>query len=134
MHENETACRTYFHMKSFALRLVLKQRRKRTRKWPIAFKAAHRSFRFAIGLTGSFLISFFFSNVTFQTYKDASLMLRPFRQVTSTCIKRCALRGHWGTSTVEGRFVKVRQGSCMLLVLLLVTVSFFNFRSSLKIA
>ena len=26
MHENETACRTHFHMKGFALRLVLKQR------------------------------------------------------------------------------------------------------------
>ena len=32
---NETACRTHFHMKGFALRLVLKQRRKRTWKWPI---------------------------------------------------------------------------------------------------
>ena len=35
LHENETAYRTHFHMKSFALRLVLKQRHKRTRKWPI---------------------------------------------------------------------------------------------------
>ena len=35
LHENETACRTHFHMKGFALRLVLKQRNKRTRKWPI---------------------------------------------------------------------------------------------------
>ena len=34
-HENETACRTHFHMKGFALRLVLTQRHKRTRKWPI---------------------------------------------------------------------------------------------------
>ena len=25
LHENETACRTHFHMKGFALRLVLKQ-------------------------------------------------------------------------------------------------------------
>ena len=33
--ENETACRTHFHMKSFALRPILKQRHKRTRKWPI---------------------------------------------------------------------------------------------------
>ena len=38
LHENETACRTRFHMKGFALRLVLKQRHKRTRKWPIKFK------------------------------------------------------------------------------------------------
>ena len=36
LHENETACRTHFHMKGFALRLVLKQRYKRTRKWPIS--------------------------------------------------------------------------------------------------
>ena len=35
LHENETACRTHFHIKSFALRLVLKQRHKRTRKWSI---------------------------------------------------------------------------------------------------
>ena len=35
LHENETACRTTFHMKGFALRLVLKQRHKGTRKWPI---------------------------------------------------------------------------------------------------
>ena len=35
LHENEPTCRTQIHMKDFALRLVLKQRRKRTRKWPI---------------------------------------------------------------------------------------------------
>ena len=35
LHENETACRTHFHMKGFALGLVLTQRHKRTRKWPI---------------------------------------------------------------------------------------------------
>ena len=35
LHENETACSTHFHMKGFALRLVLKERHKRTRKWPI---------------------------------------------------------------------------------------------------
>ena len=35
LHENETACRTHFHKKGFALRLVLKKRHKRTRKWPI---------------------------------------------------------------------------------------------------
>ena len=38
LHENETACGSHFHMKGFALRLVLKQRHKRTRKWPIKFK------------------------------------------------------------------------------------------------
>ena len=35
LHENETACRTHFHMKGFAIKFVLKQRHKRTRKWPI---------------------------------------------------------------------------------------------------
>ena len=35
LHENEPACRTHFHMKGFALRLILKQRNNRTRKWPI---------------------------------------------------------------------------------------------------
>ena len=39
LHENETARRTYFHVKGFALRLVLKQRHKATRKWPIEFGA-----------------------------------------------------------------------------------------------
>ena len=32
LHENQTACRTHFHKNGFALRLVLKQRHKRTRK------------------------------------------------------------------------------------------------------
>ena len=32
LHENETACRTHFHIKGFALRLVLKQRHQRTWK------------------------------------------------------------------------------------------------------
>ena len=36
LHGNETACRTHFHIKLFALRLGLKQRYKRTRKWLIA--------------------------------------------------------------------------------------------------
>ena len=42
LHENKTACRTHFHMKGFALRLVLKQRHKRTRKWPISFREGGR--------------------------------------------------------------------------------------------
>ena len=32
LHENETACRTHFHMKGVALKLVLNPRQKRTRK------------------------------------------------------------------------------------------------------
>ena len=35
LHEKETGCRTPFHMKGFALKLGLKKRHKRTRKWPI---------------------------------------------------------------------------------------------------
>ena len=38
LHENGTVCRTHFHMKGFALRLVLTQRHKRTRKWPNGFQ------------------------------------------------------------------------------------------------
>ena len=37
LHENEIACRSHFHLKGFELRLILKQRHKRTRKWPIDF-------------------------------------------------------------------------------------------------
>ena len=33
LYENEIACRTHFRSKDFALRLVLKQRDKRTRKF-----------------------------------------------------------------------------------------------------
>ena len=40
LHKNETADRTHFHRKSFALRLVLKQRHKRTRNWPIVMTNA----------------------------------------------------------------------------------------------
>ena len=39
LHENETACRTYSHMKGFALRLLVNQRYKRTRKWLIISNA-----------------------------------------------------------------------------------------------
>ena len=34
LHENLTVCRTHFHTKGFALKLVLKQKHKRTRNWP----------------------------------------------------------------------------------------------------
>ena len=40
LHENETARRIHFNMKRFALRLVVKQRHKRTRKWPISVTEA----------------------------------------------------------------------------------------------
>ena len=40
LHENEPACRTHFHMiAGFGFRLVLKQRHKRTQKWPITLNA-----------------------------------------------------------------------------------------------
>ena len=44
LHENETACRTHFHMKGFALRLVLKQRHERIRKWAINIDPTQREF------------------------------------------------------------------------------------------
>ena len=49
LHENETARRTHFHMNGFAPRLVLKQRHKRTQKWPIPlFKLKPISLGFAL--------------------------------------------------------------------------------------
>ena len=41
LHENETACRTHFHMKGFALRLVLKQRHKRLGNGLFCLKLAY---------------------------------------------------------------------------------------------
>ena len=35
LHSNGLVSKTHFHVKGFALGLVLKQRQKRTRKWPI---------------------------------------------------------------------------------------------------
>ena len=35
LHENEIAGGAHFHKNGFALRLVLKQRQNRTRKWPV---------------------------------------------------------------------------------------------------
>ena len=55
LHENETACRTHFHMKDFALRLVLKQRQKRTRKWPINIVVA-----LGVPITGFCTVGFYF--------------------------------------------------------------------------
>ena len=43
LHENETACRTHFHKQGFALRLALKQRHKRTWKWPIVLQSKLKS-------------------------------------------------------------------------------------------
>ena len=43
-YENETACRTHFHMNGFALRPVLKQRHKRTWQWPIIKRFQKPSF------------------------------------------------------------------------------------------
>ena len=39
LHSNGLVSKTHFHMKGFALGLVLKQRQKRTRKWPIVHVA-----------------------------------------------------------------------------------------------
>ena len=40
LHENETACRTHFHMKGFAFWYVLKQWHKGTRKWAYSVLAS----------------------------------------------------------------------------------------------
>ena len=37
LHKKKPAGGSHFHMNGFALRLVLKQRHKRTRKWPIRY-------------------------------------------------------------------------------------------------
>ena len=42
LHENEPVGGTHFHMNGFARRLVLKQRQKGTRKWPIVCAQARR--------------------------------------------------------------------------------------------
>ena len=49
LHENESACRSHFHMKCFAL--VLKQRHRRTRKWPIPNKAPREPSHVTISIT-----------------------------------------------------------------------------------
>ena len=49
LHENETAWRTHFYVKGFALRLVLKQRHKRTRKWPIGQPCTSLQGNFSFG-------------------------------------------------------------------------------------
>ena len=41
LHSNGLVSKTHFHMKGFALGLVLKQRQKRTRKWPIIYMRPH---------------------------------------------------------------------------------------------
>ena len=45
---HETACRTHFHVQGFSLRLVLKQRHKGTRKWPIACSSSSPRLSFPI--------------------------------------------------------------------------------------
>ena len=42
LHSNGLVSKTHFHMKGFALGLVLKQRQKRTRKWPIDHRHTER--------------------------------------------------------------------------------------------
>ena len=48
LHENETACRTRFHMKGLAFRLVLKQRHKRTRN--LAYYCKERKIKLLISV------------------------------------------------------------------------------------
>ena len=80
LHENEIACRTHFHMKGFALRLVLKQRHKRTRKWPIPstgdFRYRFIGFCHMISLIASNKIANLWKCVEFSSSR--SFILRTF--------------------------------------------------------
>ena len=40
LHENESVDGTHFHINGFAWRLVLRQRQKATRKWPVKMKSS----------------------------------------------------------------------------------------------
>ena len=44
LHENEHVSKTHFHVKGFAPGLVLKQRSKGTRKWPICYQMKNQMF------------------------------------------------------------------------------------------
>ena len=48
LHENGRAGETHFHMNGFARRLVLTQRQKVTRKWPIVWCVGFRIERFRV--------------------------------------------------------------------------------------
>ena len=56
-HENETACRTHFRIKGFALWLILKQRHTRTQKWSIELKR---------GIMKKYVVCFRHSQLTLQ--------------------------------------------------------------------
>ena len=43
LHSNGLVSKTHFHMKGFALGLVLKQRQKTTRKWPISLPKVYHA-------------------------------------------------------------------------------------------
>ncbi len=49
LHENGPVDEIHFHMNSFARRLVLKQRQRVTRKWPIERRERTHSDNFAQG-------------------------------------------------------------------------------------
>ena len=74
LHENEPACRTHFHKNGFALRLVLKQRSKRTRKWPIKAWL----FPYWTQKLGGWSIFYSFNHISlklFQTNRLANLVI-----------------------------------------------------------
>ena len=84
LHENKTAWRTHFHMKGFALKLVLKQRHKRTRKWPILLNFAV-SFHSRRSDARDKFDSRFDSGVIFSTNRN-SLLRIVTNKIASFCI------------------------------------------------
>ena len=81
--ENETACKTHFHMKGFALRLVLKQRHKRTRKWPIGEELTNQN------VTWEQEIAIFFWNEPL-TLKNTSIYISTKLQTQQNVCEVCA--------------------------------------------
>ena len=74
LRENETAYRTHLHTNGFALRLVLKQRHKRTRKWPI-LKQQSRGAKDHILNKSLESLNFFLFNIRKITLKSLGVLL-----------------------------------------------------------
>ena len=93
LHENETVWRTQFHIKFFALRLVVKQRPKRTRKWPITYsKRNYRELWLAVA-------QFWICARIWQPITDTtcpSMVLRHLKGILRLESPRMAGEKNWG--------------------------------------
>ena len=89
LHENETACRTHFHMKGFALRFVLKQKHKRTRKLPILWFYRGAKYRpWIIGNEGDpnfIIIIFLLSASSFSKVRQLNSREKHFCDIILHC-------------------------------------------------